>query len=134
MKRSLTFRGWSIERDEWVEGYYGYNCEHVYYYIVVNDYEYEIVYETLGQFTGKYDIHKREIFENDIVKGEKVTMSCGDCQCCQEKCPIEYGTAIVKWNDYQSSHGGWILEGSDLHWSTLEIVGNTHNKPRDNLD
>ena len=131
MKRSLTCIGWSIERDEWVEGYYGYNCEHVYYYIVVNDYEYEIVYETLGQFTGKYDIHKREIFENDIVKGEKVTITSSSGY---DECLTEYGTAIIKWNDNPDEFGGWILDGSRLHLETLEIVGNTHNKPRDNLD
>lgn len=129
--REVLFRGKRVNNGEWVEGNLfipdkedtptqiciGINI------IRIN---YDVIPETVGQFTGLTDKNGKKIFEGDIIK-------------------TKYGRlCIVVWFS-SPTYVGWDLkvvetvdnclhtkkpDFSDLYYSdNLEIVGNIHDNP-----
>jgi uncharacterized phage protein (TIGR01671 family) len=68
--REYLFRGKRTDNGEWVEGYLVYNKARKQYYIMddVDSFPIPVHKESVGQWTGIYDINQRKIFENDIVR------------------------------------------------------------------
>lgn len=87
--REILFRGKRVDNDEWVYGYLleAVNCntdkkstfimeqDATYYGYGEFACSFEVIPETVGQFTGLYDDTDKKIFEGDIIK---VTDSYGE--------------------------------------------------------
>lgn len=135
--REILFRGKRVDNGEWVEGYYACESNHAcfanelkYHHYIFKDVffdwdlggleNYEVIPETVGQYTGLCDKNGKKIFEGDIVKG---MFRFGS--------PVK---AVVKFQD--GAFGLAWFRGSvqfDAFTSicnvTFEVIGNIHDNP-----
>lgn len=134
--REILFRGKRVDSDKWVEGYYvhisegegTYDCEH---HLIQTDYKgrlglrYEVIPETVGQFTGLFDKDGKRVFEGDILSqidhhdGSELTrvvkyeMSCGSC------C-----TQVIGFGASGRGHLDFIKLDE-----RFKVIGNIHDDP-----
>lgn len=123
--REILFRGKRKDNGEWVcgdltqEGYFE-DCS-IEYFVHYTDqdglqrdyYKYDVVPETVGQYTGLTDRNGKKIFEGDIIRGF-----------------MDYGPAgllerivSVGWHDKY----GYQWNYFDV--DTIEVIGNIHDNP-----
>ena len=143
--KEILFRGKRIDNGEWVDGYY-YESKISGCFIlspkikvrkkdgvVINDsFEvFEVIPETVGQFTGLTDKNDKKIFEGDIVHAVYQVGYVG----CKN---VDYGIGVVKY--CASYYGGASYEidiigdsGSRVFTASLEngveVIGNIHDNP-----
>ena len=123
MNRTIKFRGKRIDNGEWVYGdllqpteicdiYEISDCESI------DGTRYEVISETIGQFTGLYDNTKKEIYENDIVR---IT---GSKEIDIGKVIYEYNGFTVDVMNMDRSYGrDYLLE------IFTEVIGNIYDNP-----
>ncbi len=72
--REILFRGKSTgDLNKWIYGYYHFDKSVNRHYICDENslIRYDVIAETVGQFTGKLDTDNTKIFEGDIVHGKE---------------------------------------------------------------
>lgn len=131
--RDILFKGKRTDNGEWVTGqlykrslYYG--DPSVKYYIIVSTEDlgydqaleyYEVIPETVGQFTGYTDGKDKRIFEGDIIRGYH---------------PI-WSEAVIGLVEYKFDSFGWYMyedENILRHIGNLddtETIGNIYDNP-----
>lgn len=117
MKREILFRGKS-PKGHWIYGMPSYDLKYIFNDSNYDSYDqFEIIPETVGQFTGLTDKNGVKIFEGDIIAGDGEDMP----------------NRIVEWsNDYL---GYFVGLGQDTCQDPLydvvlpEVIGNLHDDP-----
>ena len=116
--REILFRG-KTEKGEWVQGdllhpdLYGNGC-------AIEDFTkeknncFDVIPETVGQFTGLTDKNGTKIFEGDIVEYDE-----------------EYGCTTYDENEarFAVHFDTWMTDFDHLYSNELEVVGNIHDNP-----
>lgn len=122
MQREILFRGKRIDNGEWVKGGYRKWNENEVYIIApsptgnIRDMNYEVIPETVGQFTGLTDKNGKEIFEGDKFGNENM--------------PVRH----VVFEDGKFCFNRVHSQGADAlsqdRVGRLEIIGNIHDKQK----
>ena len=126
-KREIKFRGKRIDNGEWVYGFYWFVEEHYnekfsekhFVKSVNNGIDYEVILETVGQYTGLKDDDEKEIYEGDICK---CLNSYGE-DYYESRITHNFGSFCVDvWGcDYDFTTLGWALENNDIN--EIEVIG-----------
>ncbi|MCH5213067.1 MAG: hypothetical protein J1G06_08625 [Oscillospiraceae bacterium] len=132
--RDILFRGKRKDNGEWVEGYvvhqtdfYGDKVDR--YFIIdgteTNDYDigpaYEVIPETVGQYTGLKDKNGTKIFEGDILSGLFLFgMEV------KAVCAFRDGAFGALWQRGNIEVFNAFTSVCNVKW---EILGNTHDNP-----
>ena len=148
--REILFRGKLKCDGEWVEGYYLKKEENKHYMVDKQEpfystpYFYEVIPETVGQYTGLTDKNGKKIFEGDIVKTQPFyDRPYSDKRKSKQFIgTVEYkirtfnGNSFYSKQDYQAE---WRLKfyddfGKYTHYSwgelwDCEVIGNIHDNP-----
>jgi hypothetical protein len=109
--RTIKFRGLRVDGKGWVCGHY-YDDE-IQSFIIYGINTYEVIPESVGQFTGLIDIQGKEIYEGDYIlpfslqnKGNKSVI-------------------VYEFNQFR-------IKGKSLYWNfdleQIKIIGNIHEK------
>ena len=123
--REILFRGKRKDNDEWVEGHYGeyYNGNKNVPCISIPSKEavsgslcYEVILETVGQYTGMTDKNGKKIFEHDIVR-----------------IYVDF-TTMQYVISYDKENARFVVGDTGFtFWSyistKIEVIGNIHDNP-----
>ena len=153
--REILFRGKRTDNGEWIEGYYAKQSNHAcfahelkYQHFIFKDVcldfnlgglqEFEIIPETVGQYTGLTDKNGVRIFEGDILRGFEYPF------CSNINGEFNYFAEIV-WFDDSSAFGIYtfknpksnvrgISEGNTdyleyFNADKWEVIGNIYDNP-----
>lgn len=142
MKRKIKFRG-KTKGGTWIYGNYYYRRDIspvietqelylIHYIIEFADFnkvsEYEVLPESVSQFTGLYDINNREIYEGDIVHSKELSF---------DKYKVKYhqGTFIIEPFETKYVLEDPLEESYSLHLlcvdfktakNKIEVIGNIY--------
>ena len=121
--REILFRGKRKYNGEWVEGFYYKDLwSDNAHYIIYDGTDYEVIPETVGQYTGKTDKNGKNIFEGDIVYCKSrldnaimvVIFECGQFRMVLSE----------NYRSYQTNSGFY-----DINCFDKEVIGNIYDTP-----
>ena len=137
--RKILFRGKRTDNGEWIEGYYATQSNHACFanelkhqHFIFKDVfldfnlgglqKFEVIPETVGQYTGKTDKNGKNIFEGDIVYCKSrldnaimvVIFECGQFRMVLSE----------NYRSYQTNSGFY-----DINCFDKEVIGNIHDNP-----
>lgn len=126
MNREIKFRG-KDPKGGWVKGYYLHDLTQgkMRSYIFNCPFYWEVVPETVGQFTGLLDKNGKEIYEGDIIFSQKC-----DCRAILHKVEYNVDNAMFVAKPIQ----GWDFDFCQIRKDWIEkygkeVIGNIHDNP-----
>lgn len=140
--RGILFRGRRLPDYEWVEGYYckyGHTGAEKNYIIPVYAsvlYAFDVIPETVGQYTGLTDNNGKKIFEGDIIKSTVYIKQVNGKTEREIISVVEYGIGYAYSNVYgvcqrfRDGSGSALLSVmSTSNTVDCTIIGNIHDNP-----
>jgi uncharacterized phage protein (TIGR01671 family) len=130
--REILFRGKRTDTGEWVEGYFCKNRIADTCYIAqseggdcCNEYfaDYEVIPETVGQYTGLTDCNGKKIFEGDIVKAQDEIWGSPFCYGITGKIVYDESAYFIEPKNPIESQ--WLFNECAVY----EVLGNIHDNP-----
>jgi uncharacterized phage protein (TIGR01671 family) len=123
--REIEFRGKRIDTGEWVYGCYCYNPlmekGYIYSFDCERSYVYEVIPETVRQYTGLKDKNGKKIFEGDIVHCVSQTDTANMVVIFEEG---EFHMVLCeKYKNYIPLCGFYCIRNF-----TKEVIGNIHEQ------
>jgi len=131
--RDIEFRGKRKADGKWVYGFYYKKCGR---HIILGDImpdsdmqrEFEVIPETVGEFTSLPDKKSKRIYENDIARTELGRLGI---------VRFSHGMFGIEWINYienQDMVGSWgqlhnLRRMDDGFNGNVEIIGNIHDNP-----
>lgn len=129
--RKILFRGKRVDNNEWVYGVAGYHKYREKWYVCDEELEnYEVIPETIGQYTGLSDKNGKMIFEGDILDIHQTVNG-------YNQFVIEYDTYKFSARYYNQEtkkiHGWYNYSLDELfeinEWEKeIEVIGNIYDK------
>lgn len=146
--RDFLFRGKRKDNGEWVYGNYAITDTNGKQHFIFQNkaFEYEVIPETIGQYTGLTDKNGKKIFEDDILKFDDEIWSSYYTSCGTEYDSWEtenYGVVgfdedyakydFVKYKYNENSVEADLHENNTIEFAdfvkNLEIIGNIYDNP-----
>lgn len=126
MGREIKFRGLRSDGNGWVYGYY-YKLTESQHYIMKDIHMWDVIPETVGQFTGLTDRNGKEIYEGDNVLYKTIVKSDENGKSILYKGEIQFWTGQTGcgWR-YKSNRYTLMIKRS--HSYQMEVIGNIHEK------
>ena len=141
--REILFRGKRTDNGEWAEGYYACESNHAcfayelkYHHYIFKDVfldwnlggleKYEVIPETVGQYTGFTDKNGKKIFEGDIITELDGGMDGIPRKVVWREAYMQYGCPLVRrhWAYGNNDCGLWMMQSENI-----EVIGNIHDNP-----
>ena len=125
--REILFRGIDEGTNKWVYGYYyesqkpsDFGGERRYYIFDSKTIsKYNVLPETVGQYTGLTDKNGNKIFEGDIIEGADFTIEDGG-----------YGLVCFEDGAFEVNGNNIIGTFHENYWGReFEVIGNIHDNP-----
>lgn len=127
--REILFRGKRKDNSEWVYGNYAVTDNNGKQHFIFQNkaFEFDVVPETVGQYTGITDDNGKKIFEGDILgitnddpDYDYITKVYLDCDTlCVD----------VQGQDYDYTSIGFAIEIWDDECDQVEVIGNIYDNP-----
>lgn len=122
MQREIKFRGKRVDNGDWEYG----DLVHSNFFIWIISFDsndwYEVIPETVGQFTGLYDKNEKEIFEGDVVKYIQYWNEYEPSECIYVETVEFINGSFSPINHHVECDDGWYSHGI----KDIEILGNIH--------
>ena len=137
--KQILFRGKRIDNNEWVHGFYFErltdSIKHCYIKYETWDegfVTYEVIPETVGQFTGICDKNGNKIFEGDIIHikcGYGLSAFVGKGIVFFDEKRLQFRVKSVKPSSFDSEKGNIYDECDFTVIDSYEVIGNIYSNP-----
>ena len=137
--RIILFKGKRVDNNEWVEGFYAESKDESISVIFNEDFDWDVIKETVCQFTGILDDNLDKLFEGDICESTYINTPLAyakknppDTVLNQRVEFYKGGFSLINLEDFDDDFSKRMRNHTQLYYTestlTIKIIGNIHDK------